>query len=73
MGAIRSCGRYNKDRGCCLYSDQLRYTNRNRVSGKQRERLQMRHKLNVVSYTLAAMAGLTLVCGLAILAEEVRI
>lgn len=33
----------------------------------------MRNKLNVVSYTLAAVAGLTLMCGLAILAEEVRI
>lgn len=33
----------------------------------------MRNKLNVVSYTLAAVAGLTLMCGLAILAEEVRL
>ena len=33
----------------------------------------MQNKLNVVSYTLAAVAGVTFVCGLAILSGEVRV
>lgn len=30
-------------------------------------------KLNVVSYTLAAVAGVSLICGLAVLSGEVRV
>ena len=30
-------------------------------------------KLNAVSYTLAAVAGVSLICGLAILSGEVRV
>ena len=33
----------------------------------------MQNKLNVVSYTLAAVAGITLVCGLAVLTGEVKL
>ena len=33
----------------------------------------MKSKLNVVSYTLAAVAGISLVCGLAVLSGEVRV
>ena len=33
----------------------------------------MNSKLNVVSYTLAAVAGVTLACGLAILSGEARV
>ena len=33
----------------------------------------MKSRLNVVSYTLAAAAGISLVCGLAILSGEVRV
>ena len=33
----------------------------------------MRNKINAVSYTLAAVAGVTFVCGLAILTGEVRV
>jgi hypothetical protein len=33
----------------------------------------MHSKLNIVSYTLAAVAGVTLVCGLAILTGEVKL
>lgn len=33
----------------------------------------MQKKLNMVSYTLAAVAGVTLVCGLAVLTGEVKL
>lgn len=33
----------------------------------------MKNKLNVVSCTFAAVAGISLVCGLAILSGEVRV
>lgn len=33
----------------------------------------MKNNLNTVSYTLAAFAGITFVCGLAILSGEVRL
>ena len=33
----------------------------------------MQNKLNVVSCTLAAVAGITLVCGLAVLTGEVKL
>lgn len=33
----------------------------------------MQKKLNVVSYTLAAVAGITFVCGLAVLTGEVKL
>lgn len=35
--------------------------------------MEMDKKLHVMSYTLAAMAGVSLICGLAILSGDVRL